>query len=1090
MRKRAVKREFIMEIKKSANRFFSIFLIVALGVAFFSGIRASKPDMELSADRYFDESNLMDIRVLGTYGLTEEDRRQIENMDGIQKAEGSYTYDVLSYRENDQSVLKLQSFSEDMNKIRIVEGRYPKKDEECIIDNALAKNLGYHIGETIAVTSGNDQDISDYINRTEFKVVGIGTTPYYLSLERESSQIGNGSVNGFVMIPENNFCMDAYSEININVEGGKELVSYRPEYTDLVKKTVKKVENIKEERCDVRYHSVLNEGNDKIADAEIELNDAEKEANDKLDDGWKKIVKAKKDIKKGKLDIKDGEIKLKEGQKELEDGKKKVLDGESELNKGETDLKDGRTEYEDGKAELRKKKGELETGKKTITEKEAELAAARKEIEGKKAELEASKAYLSEPEYKAMLGEIEKNEQPLIEASKTLAFSRNTIEEGEKQYLEGVKKLEKAKVSLKKGEEKLEKSKVKIKDAKEKIKDAENTIRVNEKKLADAKKKIENGEKKLKKNEKKYHKEKKKAETKIGDAKEKIEDAKEEIADIEKPEWYVLGRDKMQVLAEYGQNAERIGAIGEVFPVIFFLVAALVCLTTMTRMVEEQRTQIGTLKALGYGKGTIATKYLLYAAIASITGGIFGTVIGQKVLPLAIIGAYRIMYVNLPYALAPFNFYYGLTSIAVVCLCTIFATYFSCAKEMRESAAQLMRPEAPKPGKRVLLERVGFIWKHISFTKKASIRNLFRYKKRFFMTIIGIAGCMALLLVGFGLRDSVYDIAILQYEKLFTYSGSITIKDGEKESKKEELLESVRNMPEVKKAKPIYETSVTISKGNTEKTAYLIVPEQEEDFDDYINLNNRLTHEVYELPLAGDGIILTEKAALLLGVSVGDVIRLKIDDTTKAEAKVRGIVENYALHYVYMLKGTYETLFHKTLEPNLLFFLFHKENQTKEADFGEKILEIPAASEILFCSETRKGIEDMLDSLDIVIWILIISAGLLAFVVLYNLNNININERKRELATLKVLGFYDKEVASYVYRENIMLSMIGTIVGIFLGIILHKFVILTAEIDVLMFGREIQWKSYIFSAGLTMIFSTVINWIMFYKLKKIDMVES
>ena len=555
------------------------------------------------------------------------------------------------------------------------------------------------------------------------------------------------------------------------------------------------------------------------------------------------------------------------------------------------------------------------------------------------------------------------------------------------------------------------------------------------------------------------------------------------------PEWYVFGREYSQVYAEFGQNAERIGALAEVFPLFFFLIAALVCLTTMTRMVEEERTQIGTLKALGYSKWSIASKYLMYAGLASLGGGIFGALIGQKLLPAIVVNAYRTMYINLPYCLIPYNAWHTISSIAVLMICTVSAAYFACVKTLKSNAATLMRAEAPKGGKRVLLERIPFIWKRLSFGQKSSVRNLFRYKKRFFMTMVGIGGCMALLVVGFGIRDSIYDIARFQYEELFIYNGAIVKNEDATEEELKELYQFL-DKEELESYTSVYQTYVDLSVGDVEKSAYLICPEHTETFHEYICFRDRVTKEAFAFDKDMEGIVLTEKMASMLGVAVGDEITIKISDDEIAKAKISYLTENYSMHYVYITPKLYEKLYEKAPEYNLLYYKSFNNSEEARNAFAEKVLDYEAVLEVQFNTEVRQTIEDMLDTLDLVIWLLIVSAGLLAFVVLYNLNNININERRRELATLRVLGFHNTEVASYVYRESIMLTVFGIILGIFMGAVLHRYVILTVEVDMLMFGRNISFLSFLYSSLFTCIFSLLINWVMYFKLKKIDMVES
>jgi putative ABC transport system permease protein len=568
----------------------------------------------------------------------------------------------------------------------------------------------------------------------------------------------------------------------------------------------------------------------------------------------------------------------------------------------------------------------------------------------------------------------------------------------------------------------------------------------------------------------------------------KIEDAKEELADLEVPEWYVLDRQYIATFADYGQNADRIGAIGEVFPVIFFLVAALVCLTTMTRMVEEQRTQIGTLKALGYGKGAIASKYLMYALLSSVLGSLFGLVVGQKLLPSVIISAYRILYTNLPDILTPLNFWYSLTAMAAAVFCTTAATWAACYKGLNAVPAQLMRPVAPKAGKRVLLERLTFLWKRLNFSQKATVRNLIRYKKRFFMTIFGIGGCMALLLVGFGLKDSIMYIGTGQFENVFSYDAAIGIDSDSTPEEREELLVKAEQDERILCSMEVLQTAIDIEKDGVEKSAYLVVPQVPEELDSYIHLQDRVTQEAYSLD--SDGIILNEKLASVLGIDEGDTVILKEDETSRVEAVVSHITENYFMHYIYMSPELYEELFGKEPEWNVLFTDNVQNDNAFEAAMQEEYMELDAVSGLSFISGTAERVADMLRSMDLIIYVLVIAAGLLAFVVLYNLNNININERKRELATLKVLGFYDGEVSAYVNRENVLLTVLGAAAGVILGIFLHRFVIVTAETDTLMFGRTITAKSYLYSVILTFLFSAAVNGVMFFKLRRIDMVES
>lgn len=1093
MKKKALRKDFSMEVKNTLNRFLSIFLITALGVAFFAGIRACEPDMELSADRFYDENDYMDIRVLSTLGLTDDDVRELEKIEGVEKIVPSYTVDVLSYRDEGMYTLKVSALSNELNKITPTQGRLPEKSGECILDSGLAV-YGYEVGDTIRIHSGTDDDIEDSFHVTEYTVVGMGTTPAYLSLERESSQIGRGYVDGFMAVCEEDFAMDVYTEIYMSVEGAKELVSYREDYVDLVDGVVDNIEVIQAEREEARYLEVKEEADEAIADAEKELADGKKEADEELTDAYNKITDAKQDIADAKRDIADGKRELADGKKELADGKKeiednkvKLLDAQKEIEDAKAEIADGWKEVEAGKAELAEKKAEFE----------AQMGPAKKELEAQKAALSEQEAQFEMAKGFMDAAAIAATEQKLSEAKAQIAAYEAQFADGEAQLLKAEEEILAAEKELKEAEAEVVKGEKEIEDGFEELAKAEGDIIKAERDIAKAEKDIKDGEKELAdgeqeliENEAKYWKEKAKADKEIADAEEELADAKLELADLKEAKWYILSREYSQVYAEFGQNAERIGALADVFPFFFFLIAALVCLTTMTRMVEEQRTQIGTLKALGYSKGDIAFKYIMYAAIASLFGGIFGALVGQKVLPAVVVSAYQMLYVNLPYRLLPYNGWYSVSAIAMVMGCTLLATYFSCASALKSNAAELMRPEAPKAGKRVLLERIGFIWNRLSFGQKSSVRNLFRYKKRFFMTIIGIGGCMALLIVGFGLRDSIYDIAKFQYEELFVYTGYIAKNADADEEEVEELYDFLDKQKNINEYLPVYQASVDLAKGKTEKQAYLICPEITEGFGEYILFRDRLSKEEFAFEEDMEGIVLTEKMASMLGVTVGDTISVKTDDTTSVDVKIAYLTENYAMHYIYLTPELYEELFGEVPEYNLLYYKAVEQTPAEKDMFAEKLLAYEAASEIQYNDESKESVEDMLGALDLVIWVLIICAGLLAFVVLYNLNNININERRRELATLRVLGFHNKEVAAYVYRESVMLTVIGIVLGAFLGVALHRYVILTVEVDMLMFARKINLPSYIYSSLLTIFFSALINWVMYFKLKKIDMVES
>ena len=1279
---KALHKDFWMEIRKSKARFISIFLIVALGVAFFSGIQASSPDMRYSGDAYYEAAKLMDLKIQGTLGLTQRDVKAVSDIDGVELAEGSYSTDVMSGEDDARKVLHLESISSNFNLLTADEGRIPEKSGEIFLDKPFAKNRGYKIGDTISVSEDGD---SELLKKTTYTVVGIGSSPLYISFNRGNTTLGSGEVSGFGYILPEDFEQEAFTQIYIMVHESGDVISYTDAYDNLIRKIQKRVEGIEKEQCSLRYDEIVAEANEKLNDARKELEDGKKESEEKLgdakkklDDGQKKYEDGKKEYEDGKQQLSDAKKELTDGKQQLADGRKQIEDGWSQLNSAKQQVEDGlsqlnaaRSQLADSEAQINEKQSELtagyeqltaakqqvsdgevqlreaektleskqaeldsgreqlETGKNTIKETKAALTsqkeqcearlvqvsegesqissseealsgqqaqldeltsqkealssqaaelqaqydagaeagkteeelaelstqiqtlngqisameeqinAGQAQIDGAQAELTAKKSELAQTraELESSLGQINEGFSQIKEQEETLSQTEAQLNAGQEELDKGKKELEtkKAELSAAKEEitanqatlddgqsqldsaraqlssgrqqleekqaqlnagqaeiqtntEKLTSSQAELDENEQKLLDGEKEIRENEQKLKDAKKDLEDAKKKLSDGKKEYQDGKKEADDKIAEAQQKIEDAQKEVDDIETPEWIISDRNDLPEYSDFGDNAERLKNIGKVFPMIFFLVAALISLTTMTRMVEEQRTQIGTMKALGYGKASIASKYLSYAFLATVGGSIAGVLFGEKVLPFIIIQAYGIMYWNIgDHMQLDYELQYALIASGAAVICTMGATLFSCAKTLAETPASLMRPPAPKEGKRILIERISFIWKHLSFSWKSSMRNLFRYKKRLFMTIFGIAGSMGLMLVGFGLYDSIMDIAILQYDQIQHYDAMVINDEDATDSQEKDLLKFLDGNSEIDHYTRVQLTKMTAPKEKGSVSIYVYVPENTENFKEDVTLRDRKSHEQYEL--TDDGAVICEKTVSLIGVKTGDEITLE-KDNRKYKVKITAVTENYMGHYVYMTPPCYEKTFGEKPEYSSTVYTMKEDAESDLETLGNAILKYPAALSISYTSSTAGQVERMLGSLGAVIWVLIISAGMLAFVVLYNLNNINITERQRELATLKVLGFYDGEVSQYVFRENVLLSFIGILAGAVFGIFLHRYVITTVEVDAVMFGRNIKPISFVYSGLITFGFSMFVNMVMHFKLKKIDMVES
>lgn len=1204
MKKNILRKDFIIEIKKTMGRFVSIFFIVALGVAFYSGIRASEPSMRITADQYFDDSELMDLKVMGTMGLTKADIKAIGKVSGIEAVEGGYSKDVLCPVGDNEKVVHMLSMQKNFDQVSLVEGRLPEKAGECLVDEDFLSYTDLKVGDTVTFHSGDGEALTDSLVTDTYKIVGIGNSPLYISFGRGSSTIGTGEISGFVVVDKASFDMDVYTEAYVKVSGAEEKTAFTDEYNNLSDAAKEAVSAIEEERCAVRKQEIVDEANEKLADSEKTVNEKSQELEDAKKELESGKSKAAEELEKAKQQLTDGEAGLADAKQQIADGETQLADAKAQLNEKQAQLSSAEAEYESGKAQLDQKEQELAAAEQTylsnyakympfITAGKAQIAAGRTQIadgkkqldeglaplkqlrdgldgiedgisqcdsgmaevqkqldgmdsdvyqeyvkipeedrneeqqayvnkwenlnaqfagiQAQKTQLETAKSgllaqagFATEADLDAQItsltaqrDELDKKEAALLGQEQTLAAQEEELLSAGRQITDGKSQIAAARSQL-------DSTKSQITDGKAQIQSAWALLNEKEGTLNASKAQLASGEQELADGRSEYEQAAKEAEEQITDgqakitdgekqltdAKQQIADAKAEIKKIENPKWYVQTReDALTEYQGYGDNADRMRSIGKVFPVLFFLVAALISLTTMTRMVEEQRVQIGTMKALGYGKAAIAGKYIGYALIATLGGSIFGVLAGEKILPFIIIYAYMILYKHLPAILVPYHMSYALQASGIAVACTLIATIASCYKELAAEPAELMRPAAPKQGKRILLERIGIIWKHLNFTWKSTVRNLIRYKKRFFMTIFGIGGCMALMVVGFGLKDCIYEIVSLQYEKVQFYDAATYMSDDISEENRQQLHDYLDQNADIKETIEARMQKTDVKSASGKKTLYLMVPSDNEKIEDFLSFHSRTNKdEVYSLKK--DEVILTEKMASLLNVKVGDELTIEDEDRGDQTVTVGAICENYMSHYLYLSPEKYEELYGVPAEYNTIIYSVKDGKDDQIEKIGTKLLSMDGVLNVSYTSSIEGRLDDMLRSLNLVIVVLIVSAGMLAFVVLYNLNNINITERQRELATLKVLGFYDGEVASYVYRENILLTIIGSVVGMVLGNLLHRYIILTVEVEEAMFGRQIHWQSYLYSFLFTVAFSLFVNWVMFYKLKKIDMVES
>ena len=748
-------------------------------------------------------------------------------------------------------------------------------------------------------------------------------------------------------------------------------------------------------------------------------------------------------------------------------GEAQMADAEAQLSSASAQLSSGWSQYNEGKKAVDEARAEFEAGVKQSQEAEQTLFEARTELEdgwkqladGRK-ELDDGWRELADAQQEISDGwaELEDARQEILDGEAELADGRAELDDGWQQYYDGVADLEEAKATLP-GE---------LSDAKQELDDAYQELLDGEAEYADGKAE---------------------AEQKLSDARQELNDARREVAEIEDCQWYILDRDTNVGYVSYQQDAERMGNLASVFPLIFFLVAALVCLTTMTRMVEDQRVEIGGLKALGYSRSAIALKYVGYGFLSSFLGGVLGLAVGVTVIPTIIFNAWKVLYTvgDMELFLLPDV---ALLSVGAAVLCVTGTAFATCFAALAAVPAQLMRPKSPKPGRRVLLERIRPLWKRMSFTWKVTIRNLFRYKKRFWMTVIGIGGCTALIITGFGVRNSLYDIFDKQYDQITPYSAQVSLMDNITDDELTEIAAVLDGCGLVKEWMPVSSQPVTAESGSRsmDSNVYLFTVSDQEQFSRFVHLRHRLDGD--GVSLSQEGAVITEKLADMLDVGVGDTITLVDGDNRRAEVTITDLTENYVFHYLYITEECYESLFGHASEINSLMVTYTDDTEANSDAVAEQLIPLSGVSSVSRIENTKNTFIEGMKGVDYAVVIITVSAAALAFVVLFNLTNINITERMRELATLKVLGFYTGELNAYIYRENIFLTIFGILLGLVLGKFLHQWLIITVEIDMVMFGRDAGVKSYVYAAVLTALFSFLVNVISRKKLKKIDMVES
>ena len=1194
--KNAMRKDFLREIGHTRSRFLSILILVALSVAFLSGLKATAPDMKRTGDDYLDSLHLADIQVLSTLGLTDDDITALRAQEKVEDAEGAYVIDAFASSGATDAVVKAYSLSgRGINEVQLRGGRMPGRADECVVEENMLSLMNIAIGDRITLTPGDD--LSDALAQDTYTIVGTVRSPVYLAVERGTSSIGSGTVKAYLYLPREAFTLDYYTAAYVRVSGAAEMTAFYSDYDDYIDAVIDELEPFGDARAQMRHDDLVDEATEKLDDAQKELDDAKAEADEKLGDAQRELSDARRKLDDGWRDYRDGRQELADSRAELDDAYQTLQDGEQEYQDGLAEYEEAKTEYEQGLADYADGEAEYEKSRNTLSAGAAQLEEGKKELDEGQAQLDAlgdtvSDVLQQDPSYSgptgselldalgrgdaaaaattdaaldAMRGQLESAaaaaegavndanaqianlnaaladpglsdderaacEQSLAAAQAglaqaesslsslqgqlaaissvsagTIGASQRQLEAGRTQYISGSDDLQRGTEQLKKGKAELDDAKAELDEATDKLGEAERELADarrelddgwaeyydgeeqyadGARELADAYRDLTDGERDYRDGLAEYEDAKREADEKIADAQEKITDARRKVADIDSCEWYLFSRSYNPGYTGFGQDAERMANLASVFPVIFFLVAALVCLTTMTRMVEEQRVQIGSLKALGYSRFDISKKYLYYGLLPSLAGGVLGLAAGYTLFPKMIFTAYQIMY-QMPdielHAYADISTFSVLAAVA----CTTLATLWACMATLRETPASLMRPRTPKAGKRVFLEYIKPLWKRMSFTYKVTARNLFRYQKRFWMTVIGIGGCTALIIAGFGLRSSLLFTMSRQYDELFHYSAQVTLSDNVLPEERAAVEEAIVSDKRILSSTACAASSATAMTSRYSTTAYVEVMDSGE-IGRVVELYDYDTGA--PITMADDGVYIDQKLSELLGVSVGDTFL--VDGNERADVTVAGIYEHYTGHFIYMTPVYYESVFGKAAEANAYLLNFTSDDTETCGAIFEELLSLSGVVSTSRMRDTQDTYTHSMERVDFVVVIVILAAAALAIVVLYNLSNINITERQRELATIKLLGFYDGEVSAYVYRENIVLTVFGIALGILMGHWLHVYLVHSTEIDLMMFGRKTDPMSYLYAAILTALFSFLVNLLAHFKMKKIDMVES
>ena len=1079
------------EISSSLGRYLAIFAIIALGAGLFVGLRLSRPDFLETYNNYTHETNFYDFRLVSTLGLTDDDLAEVKKLDGVKLAEGAVGADFLfNTADEDNLIMMAQSIPENVNQIKLKAGRMPEKANECLADPDMYSKDD--IGSTIKLSKDNSEQTFDTFAYDEYTIVGLADSVLYINMERGSSTLGNGSVKGYIYIPMDGFSTDYYTDIYVCVDS--EGYVYSDEYEQSTKKYVDGLEKFMSERAVIRRDAIID-------DAMSQLDDAKKQ----YEDGKAQYDAAKADYDAGYAEYtkkkSDTEAQLEKARKEIENaesmmGDTSVIDQkQAELDAAKAELDKGQAEYERGLQQFNAK-AKLAYGavdeqiayyENRISDKQNDIAAQNAEIESLNAQLaeaqangDSLKVRLIEWKIKTANDRISRDNADIERYNERLEVHRQKRAEVDAELEPYRKQLEDAKAQLDAGYAQIESGQAELDAAREMISSGGAQLEAAKKQYEQGKAEAERGfaeaEKELASG--KAQLDTAKAELDKGAA--ELDSAEKQIKNINHADTYVLDRDTNAGYVCFESDTNVVQSVASVFPVFFFLVAALVCLTTMTRMIADQRTQIGIMKALGYSSGAIMGKYMFYSGSATVLGSIFGIAAGSFAFPAIVWFGYGLIY-NLSGLTFTMNWPLALGITAANLLVTLLVTWYCCAKELKCAPADLIRPKAPEAGKRILLERIPTVWNDMSFMQKVSARNIMRYKKRIFMMLLGIGGCTALVLTALGLNDTIQNVVMRQYDDIILYDYEITMAYDMNEEEQEIFFSDAGD--DIKDAVFLYRGLAEVSGGDAIKNATLTVTDGKK-LCKYIDLS--YDGEPIDYPGRGEAAINYNLARQLGGIEVGDEIKLTTSEKKELTVTVSALFDNYVDSFVFISPETCSEQLGEV--PEYKSALANAPDGADVNRCAEALThDVDGVRGVTLSTDIKERMSSMLDGLLVVVAAIILCAGLLAFIVLYNLTNINISERIREIATLKVLGFYPNEAAHYVFRENLILTGAGAVFGLGLGVALHAFVMNAIKVDMMYFKPHISFLSFAVSIVITFVFAVIVNAIMRRRIDNIDM---